>query len=195
MISESYYKERAIMPIPVCHECSKGIALDVLTYWNYRGSVTCQCKARMNVVITDGQMTSSGPMVPPDYINGLHHDLPQQAIDDYFEAITCLIHRAFKASAVMQRRSLQGALLAKQVPENTPMKMVQWAQSNKMLGPKDVNLANTVSFFGGKGAHPEEDNINLVGELEATQGLRVTKDLLLALFPPPEKAPVQQFTR
>ena len=63
------------------------------------------------------------------------------------------------------------------------MKMIHWAQSNGiLLGPRDVSLANTVSFFGGKGAHPEEDGINLVGEMEAIQGLRVTKGLLLALF-------------
>jgi len=182
------------MPFPICHECAQAIKLDTNTYWNYRGSVTCQtCKARMNIVTVGGEMVSSGPLVPPEYVNGLHKGIPEQPIGDYYEAVTDLIHKAFKSSAVMQRRALQGALLAHKVPENTPMKMVQWAQSNGiLLGPRHVNLANTVSFFGGKGAHPEEDGINLVGELEATQGLRVTKDLLLALFPA-QKAPVQQF--
>ena len=109
--------------------------------------------------------------------------MPNQPVGDYFEAITCLVYKVFKASAVMQRRSLQGAFLAKQVPEDTPMKMVQWAQSNGMLGPKELSLATTVLFFGGKGAHPEDTAINEIGELEATQGLRVTKALLVALFP------------
>jgi hypothetical protein len=110
----------------------------------------------------------------------------------------CLIHLAFKASAVMSRRSLQGALLAKQVPEDTPMKMIQWANSNKILGARELRLATTITFFGGKGAHPGESEINLVGELEATQGLRVTKELLLFLFPPPppkDPIPAQHYNR
>jgi len=67
------------------------------------------------------------------------------------------------------RRSLQGALLAKKVPEDTPIKMIQWALSNKLLGQKQLSLATTVTFFGGKGTHPQKVILNLVGELEATQ--------------------------
>jgi len=178
------------MPTPICHDCAREIRLDTVTYWNYRGSVTCgHCKAKMNIVTSSGSMLESGPLIPADYYTGIHHDMPFQPVGDYFEAITCLVHQAFKASAVMCRRSLQGALLAKNVPEDSPMKMIHWAKSNGMFGPKELSLATTVTFFGGKGAHPEDTDINNVGELEAVQGLRVTKELLVALFP------VQPLTR
>ena len=140
----------------------------------------------MNAVIVNGELLESEPFIRPEYVEGLHNGIPEQPMGDYRESLTCLIHKAFKASAVMQRRSLQGALLALKVPEESPAKMIQWAVSNGKLGAKQQSLANTVTFFAGKGAHPEDTDINLVGELEATQGLRVTKELLLALFPPPQ---------
>lgn len=135
--------------------------------------------------MSNGMMLESEPLIDPEFVEGLHSGIPEQPIGDYYEALTCLVYKAFKASAVMQRRSLQGALLAKKVPENTPMRMIQWAQSNGMLSPRQLNLANTVTFFAGKGAHPEDVDINNIGELEAIQGLRVTKTLLLQLFSEP----------
>lgn len=182
---KSTYRMPQIMPIPICHACGDSTLLDPLTYWNYRGSVTCsKCKSAMNIVTSNGQMLESGPLINPEYVTGLHNGIPAQPLGDYHEAITDLVHGAFKSSAVMQRRSLQGALLAREVPDDTPMKMIQWAHSHKMFGPKELSLATTVTFFGGKGAHPEDTDINNVGELEAGQGLRVTKELLVALFPP-----------
>lgn len=174
------------MPNPICHNCAQVISLDVFTYWNYHGSVTCaNCKSKMHVVIASGALLESEPLIKPDFIAGLHKGIPQQSYDDYMEALTCLVHQAYKASAVMARRSLQGALLARNVPEETPIKMIQWALSNQVLGQKQASLATTVTFFGGKGAHPQDSEINMIGELEATQGLRVTKELLVALYPPP----------
>jgi len=141
----------------------------------------------MQVTMVEGSLLRSEPLIKPEFTYGLHDGIPEQPYVDYMEAMTCLIHHAFKASAVMARRSLQGALLAKKVPEDTPIKMIQWALSNKLLGQKQLSLATTVTFFGGKGTHPQESDLNLVGELEATQGLMVTKELLIALYPSSKK--------
>ena len=195
MVAEgSHYREREIMPYPICHECAHIIELEVSTYWSYHGSVTCPtCKARMNIVTESGKLLESKPFIDRSFVVGIHKAIPAQPLGDYQDAVNCLAYRLWKPSAVMARRSLQGALLLRGVPEETPQKMVQWAVGNGILGAKQERLANTVIFFGGKGAHPEETSINEVGELEATQGLRVTKELLLALFPPPPPAPPQRF--
>jgi len=182
---ESLYEERTLMPYPVCHECAEEIHLDVFTYWDYSGSITCaKCKSRMNVVFSGGALLKSEPVIKREFVDGLHKDIPEQPLGDYLEALTCLVYRAFKASAVMARRSIQGALLIKSVPEDSPSKMIEWATNHGTLSQKEKNLAATVTFFGNKSAHPQDVEINQVGELEASQGLIVTKALLLKLYPP-----------
>jgi hypothetical protein len=46
--------------------------------------------------------------------------------------------------------------------------------------------ARTVPFFGNNGAHPQDKEINEVARVEATQGLTITKKILIYLFPRPK---------
>ena len=172
----------------ICHDCTKLINLPWSTYYNYKGPIRCpSCKSRMDVEIVTGELRKSIPLdtIKPEFVSGLHNGIPEQPRNDYLEAVTCHTYHAYKASAVLARCSIQGALLVKGVPDDTPMKMIQWALSHNLLKPKQAHLATTVTFFGGKGAHPQDSELNSVGELEATQGLLVTKELLIALFPSP----------
>jgi hypothetical protein len=170
----------------ICHDCGKDFFYDVGTYLNYKGPMACpNCKFQMNVVFSDGHLLESKPFIDPDFISGLHKGIPDQPLRDYNEALTCLVNKAYRASAVMNRRCIQGALLSKNAPDDTPSKMIEWAAKQGLLTQKDKNLAISVTFFGNKGAHPQDDEINEIGELEASQGLRVTKVLLLKMYPMP----------
>lgn len=177
------------MPLPLCTSCSTVIELDVKTYWNYQGEIRCpHCTDKMSVVFASGELLSSRPQVDPKFTIWDTSTIPEQVLGDYNEALVCLTHQCWKASAVMARRSIQGALLAKGTAEDSPGKMIIEARKMNALTDKAANLATTVTFFGNKGGHPQETEINNVGEIEANNGLWVTKELLVALFPPPRPA-------
>lgn len=172
------------MPMPQCPNCSQNIILNEETYKDYVGSVTCpSCRERMAVEFSQGRLLNSTPLIPSEFIIGDQHTIPDAPLADYQEALTCFIYHAFKASAVMQRRVIQGALLAKGIQEGAPMIMINRAANMGIIKAREQHLATTVTYFGGKGAHPEEKDIGTVRYIEANTGLLVTKELLLTLFP------------
>lgn len=186
------YREKCIMPSPRCHDCGQDIHLDVFTYWNYSGSVTCEhCKNRQHVVLSNGLLLQSAPAIDPQFSLVKHQNIPEQVYADYWEVVVDLINQSYKSCAVMCRRSLQGALLVKGIPDARLSDMIQKAARTQpaVLPTKLERLARTVTFFGNSGAHPQDQEINEVGKLEATQGLLVTKEILTSLFPPPRTIP------
>jgi len=137
------------------------------------------------MTFSNGKLLATQPWTEKKYFITEAHTIPEQPLGDYEEALACLTSRAWKASAVMARRAIQGALLEKGVQDAPPRKMIDDARNkHAMFTEKQHQLAMTVTFFGGKGAHPEDSEINDVGDIEASNGLWVTKALLLALFPP-----------
>ena len=186
------YRGKELMPEPRCHKCSLGIPLDTLTYWNYNGPVRCpNCGCDIHMAFSNGTLLAAKPVLDEKLLIVEGHTIPEQPLGDYEEAVWCLTVSAWKAAAVMTRRAVQGALLAKGAPDDSPTRMIEWAANHGLLNQRQKNLSVTVTFFGNKGGHPEEDTeVNLVGELEATQALRVTKVLLLALFLPTSPRPV-----
>jgi len=125
----------------------------------------------------------------PRLIQGLHGAIPREVVFDYIEAAMGLRYKLFKSCAVMCRRTVQRALLIKEVPDGRPKEMIQKAEEKGILTRKLGKLGETVVFFGNSGAHPQDTEINDVGELEATQGLLVTKEIILHLFPAPKPPP------
>jgi DNA-directed RNA polymerase subunit RPC12/RpoP len=173
------------MPTPNCIRCSKSIGLDTATYWNYNGPIRCiACGFKIQMTFSRGELLAAMPLLDEKYLITTAHHIPAQPLGDYQEATTSLSAQAWKSCAVMARRAIQGALLIKGIADAPPRRMIDDAHhKQKLLTEKQYRLATTVTFFGGKGAHPEDTEINGVGEIEASTGLWVTKELLLALFP------------
>jgi hypothetical protein len=139
-----------------------------------------------HVAFSNGEVLGIKPVIEERLLIRERHTIPAQPLGDYEEAIRCMSVGAWKAAAVMARRAIQGALLARGVGDAPPRKMIDDARNKHgILSEKQHHLATTVTFFGGKGAHPEDTEINQVGDIEATNGVWVSKELLLALFPAP----------
>ncbi len=182
------------MPNPVCHGCGTTITLEAFTYWNYNGPVTCHsCKAAMEVVFNDGELLQSKPRIDPELIQDVHEDMPQQPFADYIEAVFDSTNGCYRSAAVMCRRSVQGALLIKSVKDDAPSKMIEEAMSKGILPGKMKQRADAVTFFGNKGAHPQDDELKQVDKLDVNLGLLVTQKILVHLFPKPK--PVQEWVR
>jgi hypothetical protein len=164
-----------------------GIPLDTVTYFMYQGLIVCpHCKFKNMMTFSNGHLLGAKPLLEEKYLLVEANTIPEQPVGDYLEATECLSVGAYKAAAVMMRRAIQGALLIKGIPDQRPGKMIDDARyKHNLLSEKQHHLATTVTFFGGKGGHPADTEINKVGEIEASNGLWVTKVLLLALFPPP----------
>lgn len=180
------------MPEPRCLACAIGIPLDTQTYAEYHGPLRCpKCGFTHNISLRGATVEYMGPLVEHDALLLERHTIPEQPLGDYNEAVRCYAVNAWKASAVMARRAIQGALLARGVDDARPQRMIDDARNKHgILSEREHRLASTVTFFGGKGAHPENaghptnEEINEVGQIEARNGLAVSKVLLLALFPP-----------
>ena len=191
------YKGRQLMPEPRCVRCSLGIALDTNTYWNFSGPLRCpHCQFLQVIVFQQGTLLGQKAVIDDKYFIVEPNTIPEQPLGDYNEAINCLGVQAWKACAVMSRRAIQGALLVAGVPDAIPRKMIDDARNKlQLFDEQQHHLATTVTFFGGRGGHPQDEEINQVGEIEASTGLWVTKTLLLALFPPPPPTPANRQAR
>jgi hypothetical protein len=66
--------------------------------------------------------------------------------------------------------------------------MIAYANGHGILQGK--YMARSVGFFGGKGAHAQFGEAYRVGQTEATHGIRVARELILALFPIEQSASV-----
>ncbi len=173
------------MPNPRCLKCAHEIALDMATYLNYSGPVKCpHCAFAAQMMFSYGSLMAARPLLDEKLPLIEPHAIPNQPLGDYQEATDCLTVGAWKAAAVMARRAVQGALLAKGIGDDLTHKMIDEAYTRQLISEKQQRLSHTVRFFGGKGAHPQDSEVNQLDEIEAVQGLRVTKVLLLALFPP-----------
>jgi len=179
------------MPYPVCPSCGLAIQLDEVTYNDYAGQVTCyKCRKRMFVDIVGGGLRTCRPFVDPELAVpdevGTHQGkawvLPLYWFA-YGEAFMCLEGGAYRAAAVMCRLAMEHALRELGVPDGDTAQMIAYANGHAILQGKYKHMARSVGFFGGKGAHAQFEEAYKVGQTEATQGLRVVRDLLLGLFP------------
>lgn len=69
--------------------------------------------------------------------------------------------------------------------------MIADARRDGVITERQFRMADSVTFFGNKGAHPkdDDDDLNEVDQPQAEVGLQVARELLVALFPPdPEQA-------
>jgi hypothetical protein len=177
-----------IMPLPICPKCGTALNLDKTTYENYEGQITCyDCKSRMTVVIRSGALRECYAAVDPDlwppeeypYVR----ELPQYWVA-YLEALKCLQADAHKACAVMCRLALEHALVERGATVGARVQsMVSWAKGRGIIAGRYKSLVDSVTFLGGVAGHAQDDEILDVGPSEAIQGARVTRDLLVMLFP------------
>lgn len=182
---------RTIVPNVRCLGCGGDIGLDAATYVNFAGDVACEhCQRIQWVRILNGELQSTEKPRVSDVADALFH-LPPEVTgvwEDSFEAEKALHLKLFKSCAVMCRRALQGALLARDIADDKLSKMILAAsnQNPPILNQRLKQIATAVTFFGNSGAHPLDEELRKVEELDATLGLQVAKEIILALYPKEE---------
>ncbi|MCE2465664.1 MAG: DUF4145 domain-containing protein [Dehalococcoidia bacterium] len=124
------------------------------------------------------------PIGNPDLLEGLQElGIPQGILKDFEDASHCVDYGMPRAAAVMCRSAVQGALLAKGIPDDQPQSMVNKARNCGILSEMVKQLCTVAVFLGGKGGHPQADWTDQIGHQEAQQALLVTHRVLLELFP------------
>ena len=186
---EDMYAE-FVMPLPICPTCGTALNLDRDTYSNFEGQITCyECKGRMSVYISGGSLRYCHSAVDRDLTLPANCDTSKRHWVAYDDALACLAIGAFKACATMGRLSLCHALITRGIEDAETETMINKAISNGWIAGKYKHLAKAVGWFGGKAGHPQDDPIFDVGQPEATQGMRILRELLVMLEAPPKWEP------
>lgn len=114
--------------------------------------------------------------------------VPEEVGVDFVEAAKCLNISAYKASAVMSRRTIQKMCV--NLGADKSKKLYQQIQELKVLGklhPDLADMATEIRFLGNEGAHPENDGIDEINEEDAKEILDFTAELLDDLYVRPQK--------
>ncbi|QXJ30366.1 DUF4145 domain-containing protein [Saccharolobus shibatae] len=117
--------------------------------------------------------------------------IPLDVADNYFEAIRSFNAGAYRASAVMARRTLELALLKKGLitTKDTIGRFVESEKSKpinqRKLSSKLLALLDAVRVFGDYGAHAWDDNLNDITETDTRLALETLKKALIELFSAP----------
>jgi hypothetical protein len=199
MRNEVNVKERKyIMPLPKCPFCSHEENFDDRTYGHYKGPVTCEkCNKRYyvefgnqsgpdwNGVESGGELLSPiRPVGNPALLEPLEDSsIPDFIFRSFKDASTCSDYGIPRAAAVLCRIAIQESLLQHDIPDDSPEKMVNIARSKGILSEVIHRLCLASVLLGGRGAHPQKNWLDEVGEHEAQQVLLVTQRVLLELFP------------
>lgn len=185
------------MPTIQCLHCAQQTYLDDETYANYQGQVTCEsCKGQQSVVFQSGALqtaTQAADIYGP-IRDVLAYDVPPTILADLAEAASDLSGACYKSCVVMCRRVLHAVLLQQGIEDAILAQMIDTALERKLLTERLYATVQAIRFFGNAGAHPRDEDLNAVEQLDATLALQVTKRYLQASFklkpPPPPVADV-----
>lgn len=108
--------------------------------------------------------------------------VPKPIADDFAEALKCREVKAFKATAAMCRRAVQGTAIELGAPKKVLMEQIEWLRKNDKITTLLQTAAHKVRVFGNTGAHPGDDGLDEVTEPEADDAIRFTEELLDHVF-------------
>ncbi len=108
--------------------------------------------------------------------------VPNPIADDFAEALKCREVKAFKATAAMCRRAVQGTAIQLGAPKGWARDQIDWLADNRKITPLLQTAAHQVRVFGNTGAHPGEDGLDEVTESEADDAILLTEELLDHVF-------------
>ena len=183
------------MPIPYCPTCGAKQHLDNDTYDGYKGPVTCgACKFPYEVTISTAHpvMGFAQParltlpprsVVPAELLEEIP-GVPERIWRTLVSAARCLAFNEPLAAAVLCRRVVQHALLAVDLDDEPPARMIERARRKGLLPEMAYLNCVTSVFMGNKAAHPQADPLDEAVRDDARQALLATRAVLRELFRP-----------
>jgi hypothetical protein len=125
----------------------------------------------------------------PEYSPNLPPDVAQDARD----AHRCFAIGAWRASASMARRAIQGACLDKQAPADKKLvQQIEWLEEQRLITPQMKDVAHTIRLGGNAGAHPDADGLKDVDEGDAQRLLEFLEDFIRYVYEIPGRLAAMQ---
>jgi hypothetical protein len=116
---------------------------------------------------------------PPEaWVPGQSGGVPVPIWAGFSEATVCGSVNAFKATAVLCRRAVQGVAVEKGIPKGKPADQVDQMEQKRLITPLLKDTAHQIRVFGNVGAHPGEDGLDVVTDEEADAALVFTEELV-----------------
>lgn len=135
----------------------------------------------------DGQVHQHWPP-PTAWVPGEAAGVPDPIWADYSEASVSRSVHAFKATAVLCRRAVQGVAIDKGVKRRaTPQTQIDAMEKRRLVTPVLKDAAHQIRVFGAAGAHPGKDGLDAVTEEEADAALQFMEELLDHIYRLPER--------
>jgi hypothetical protein len=116
------------------------------------------------------------------YSHALPSSIPQEVSNDYDEAIRCFNSKAYKATVVMCRRSLEITADLKQANGSNLAQKLEDLKKNGLLDDATYSTASGIRLFGNYGAHPKDDLLKTVREFEAELVIKITGRVLSEIW-------------
>ena len=161
-------------------ESSDGKTTKEIWYLMQRFCPNRSCKAHVFVVMkSDGTLLASYPPIRLDFDSS---SIPSNIAKCFEEALTCHANNCFIAAAIMVRKTME-ELCENQGATGTTLKDRIQALGSKVTLPTALLTGiDHIRLLGNDAAHLELKNFNSVGQAELEAAIKVTKEVLKAVY-------------
>lgn len=138
-----------------------------------------ECNSIVFVALEGDQVILS---FPPEVINFDAAELPPEILASLSEAITCHAAGAYRASAIMVRRTLEELCVDKGAQGDNLYKRVAALKGAALVPQELLDAAHELRLLGNDAAHLEAKSYNSIGRQEAGLAIELAKELLKAVY-------------
>lgn len=157
---------------------------------NYSGVLICEhCNAEILVKLS-GQNLIERPKLKEGINVGKFKEFksaPQEINNDFLEAQKCFNIGAHKATIVMCRRTLEQVAKNQKATGKTLFDKINSMYKSGMISKPLFDLATEIRYFGNYGAHPTDDLLGEVTNVESETVMEITEHLIDHTYEVPEK--------
>lgn len=139
-----------------------------ISHWLVRNCNNPLCRRPIFVVYDEEQSKTTGvPIFTYPLTGGVldkDTEFPEHVREEFLEASHCHQIDAFLASMTMSRRVLQRCLKHQGFKQRNFYDQIEEAKKEKIIPRRYHKLADEIRHYGNIGAHPDDDNLELVNE-------------------------------
>jgi hypothetical protein len=168
----------------LCPHCGIHSTISLRTSFGSHYIYTCdRCDKLTLLVIENREVTDQYPKRVPK----IDSSIPQDAANDYVEAIKCFDVGANKASVAMCRRALQASLIQKGAGKGKLVDQIDELFDKGIITEDIKNWAHEIRLTGNVGAHPDQDGLGNVTPQDAEELIKFIEEYLNYVYIMPAK--------
>jgi len=181
-----------------CPHCGTRTTLVLHTHWDVltrRGPASIRfgawsCGSCGEPIVGDvmndpveGEVPSTGFYYPTKVPNPTYPaNMPTDVSQDAKDAHKCFAISAWRASAAMSRRAIQGACIDKGAPDKKLVEQIDWLEEQRLITPQMKDIAHKIRLGGNAGAHPDKDGLKDVTEDDSRRLLEFLEDFVKYVY-------------